>query len=252
MSFLRCRTMMCCRIYRATPVHCLHKFLLLTLSILLLWPALALAAGVQVSFSLDTPTEGPFSSNLFTVPDPDHNTGLRVNLPKPDCAVRVTDCQDIDVLNTLDGFNPQPRLSIPFTGPIDVNTVTSDTVFVFNLGSTLRYKRGKGRGHEGNSHHQVTGINQVVWDPDTNTLHVESDELLTQHTRYALVVTNGVRDSGGKRVQAQSFKEFRRSLKSNPTLRRYEKALDKAEEAVKEHRKDATRLSPSVSSPPKA
>ena len=41
--------------------------------------------------------------------------------------------------------------------------------------------------------HRV-GINQVVWDPATNTLHVESDELLDQHTRYGLIVTNGLHD----------------------------------------------------------
>jgi hypothetical protein len=34
-----------------------------------------------------------------------HLAGIRVNLPKLDCAVRVSDSADIDVLNTLDGFN---------------------------------------------------------------------------------------------------------------------------------------------------
>ena len=132
--------------------------------------------GVQVRFGIDSPSAGPFPSNLFTVPDTSQNTGLRVNLPKPDCAVRVSDCRHIDVINTLDGFNLQPRLSIPFTGPIDVNTVTSETVFLLRLGRPPQWKfRG-----------QVIGINQVVWDPETNTLHVESDELLEQHTRYAL------------------------------------------------------------------
>ena len=29
----------------------------------------------------------------------------------------------------------------------------------------------------------VVGINQVVWDTFTTTLHVESDALLAQHTR---------------------------------------------------------------------
>jgi hypothetical protein len=52
-----------------------------------------------------------------------------MNLPKPDCAVRPSDCADIDVINTLDGFNLQPRLSIPFSGDIDVSTVSSQTVF---------------------------------------------------------------------------------------------------------------------------
>lgn len=183
------------------------------------WAAEAEAGGVHVRFGIDSPSSGPFPSDLFTVPDPSHNTGLRVNLPKPDCAVRVSDCRNIEVLNTLDGFNLQPRLSIPFTGPIDVNTVTSETVFLLNLGSTLV---------DGNPGGQVIGINQVVWDPDTNTLHVESDELLEQHTRYAVVVTHGVRDARGHRVQSQSFKAFRRSLKRITDLQDYEQTLDEA------------------------
>jgi hypothetical protein len=51
------------------------------------------------------------------------------------------------------------------------------------------------------------GINQVVWDPETNTLHVESDALLEQARRYALIVTDGVLDVQGVRVKAS--KEFR-------------------------------------------
>ncbi len=48
----------------------------------------------------------------------------------------------------------------------------------------------------------MTGINQVVWHPATNTLHAESDQLLAQHTRYLLVVTDSVRDAAGDRIEA--------------------------------------------------
>jgi hypothetical protein len=48
--------------------------------------------------------------------DPHQATFRSVNLPKPDCAARPSDCEDIDVINTLDGFNLQPRLAIPFDG----------------------------------------------------------------------------------------------------------------------------------------
>jgi hypothetical protein len=68
--------------------------------------------------------------------DATHNTGRRVNLPYPHCSVRVSDCEDLDVINTLDGFGLQTRMSVPFDGPIDVNTATTDTVFLINLGST--------------------------------------------------------------------------------------------------------------------
>src|SRR5258705_5771771 len=142
-----------------------------TATVLILLPGLAFA-GVEALFDLASPATSPFPSDHFTVADHDQRTGVRVSLPKPDCAARISDCADIDVINTLDGFNLQPRLSIPFSGPIDVSTVSSSTVFLVRLGDV----------HGGRSRH-VVGINQIVWDPATNTLHDESDEFLDQHTR---------------------------------------------------------------------
>jgi dienelactone hydrolase len=203
--------------------HPLLRILGLSLLLLVLIPALALAAGVQAIFDLSSRATGPFPSDRFTLPDPDQNTGLRVNLPKPDCAVRVSDCQDLDVINTLDGFNLQPRLSIPFSGPIDVNSVSSANVFLVSLGDAIG-------GHGG----AVVGINQVVWDPATNTLHAESDELLDQHTSYILVVTDGVRDAAGDSVEGASFAAFIDDGGPHPavdrTLKEYRKALRKGVE----------------------
>src|SRR6266849_2221008 len=87
-------------------------------------------ASVHALFDLSTPSGGPFPSDQFTVPDHSQNTRRRVNLPLPNCTVRPSDCVDLSVINTLDGFNLQPRLSIPFDGAIDVNTVNSSTVFL--------------------------------------------------------------------------------------------------------------------------
>jgi hypothetical protein len=108
----------------------MNRRLLITmaLSVILLWPALVLAAGVQALFGIASPTAGPFPSDLFTSADLSHNTGLRVNLPFPDCTAQPSECDDLHVINTLDGFNLQPRLSLPFSGPIDVTTATSETV----------------------------------------------------------------------------------------------------------------------------
>src|SRR3989475_5819278 len=163
---------------------------------LFLLPGLASATEVRFDLSspASSPASSPFPSDRFTVDDHDQNTGVRVKLPKPDCAVRPSDCADIDVINTLDGFNLQPRLSIPFSAPIEVSTVRSSTVFLVRLD----------HGHGG----ERVGINQVVWDPATNTLHAESDEFLDQHTRYLLVVTDGVRDADGHRVTAGAFEDF--------------------------------------------
>jgi hypothetical protein len=129
----------------------------------------------------------PFPSNLFAIADRTQVTGLRVDLPKPDCAARPSDCADVDVLNTLDGFNIQPRISIPFSAPIDVATVSSETVFLIG-------PRGR-----------RVGINQVVWEPAANTLHVESDEQLEQHSRYLLIVTRGIRGTDGQRLDGSAF-----------------------------------------------
>ena len=68
---------------------------------------------------------------------PAKNTGLRVNLPLPDPTARPSDYADTSVINTLDGFNITPRISIPFNGEIDLSTVNSDTVFLQKLGTTV-------------------------------------------------------------------------------------------------------------------
>jgi Bacterial virulence factor lipase N-terminal len=159
--------------------------------------ARAAKAPAQAQFDLNSLQGSPFPSNRFTVADSTQNTGLRVKLPKPDCVSRPSDCSDIDVLNELDGFNLQPRLSIPFDGPIDVGSITGRSVFLVSLGSTLP---GGAPGGE------VVGIDQIVWDTFTDTLYVESDDQLDQHTRYILVVTRSVLDASGKHVMAA--KEF--------------------------------------------
>src|SRR5262249_19914992 len=150
-------------------------------------------------------TEAPFPTNVFTVPDRTQNTGLRVHLPLPDCKIYVSDCEDLGVINELDGFNMQPRLSIPFDGPIDVHTVTSQTVFLINLGDTVDHQ-------EHGSH--VVGINRVARGTFTTTLHGQSDELVVQHSRYALIVTNGLHAANGAPVEAtEAFRRFRHDVR---------------------------------------
>jgi hypothetical protein len=175
---------------------------------------------VHALFDLHHPETAPFPSDVFTVADHTHNTGRRVNLPYPDCSVRVSDCEDLDVINTLDGFGLQTRVSIPFDGAIDPNTVTSETVFLISLGSTL--------GGKEDETDRVVGINQIVWDTFTNTLHVESDELLAQHTRYALIVT-GLRDVWSRPVEAtRAFRRFRQTVRG-----KYKQALLEAIHAAR-------------------
>jgi len=153
--------------------------------------AVTYAVATEVLFSATDRSKTVFPSDAFTVLDLGQNTLRRVNLAKPDCAANQVRCDDIDVLNTLDGFNPQPRITIPFSGPIDVSTVSSESIFLVSLGSTTG----------GGSIGEKVGINQAVWDPDHNTLYVESDKFLDQHTRYAVIVTNKVKDTDGKAIK---------------------------------------------------
>jgi hypothetical protein len=160
-------------------------------------PSPSYPAGVKALFELGELAGSPFPSDVYTVPDDRQITSLRINLPKPDCAVRASDCEDIELLNELDGFNLQPRLSIPFSGPIDPSTITRDTVFLLPVAGGSRI-----------------GINQVVWDVETSTLHVESEELLAQHTDYALVVTREILDTAGDPLEASGpFQAFRHGRK---------------------------------------
>jgi len=153
---------------------------LVACALLLILPSLALA-GVKPG--------QPFPTNLDTRIDLTQLTGLRVALPKPDCTTHPSDCADIDVLNTLDGFNVDARVSIPFSGPIDLTTVTPDTVFLVDP---------KG---------QRTPLDRLVWTPATNTLHGLPHTYLDQHTPYVLVVTDGVKAADGSALDPSGFRE---------------------------------------------
>src|SRR6185312_12881625 len=107
------------------PLRTIACAALLTLAAILVLPGTALAA---------VKAGQPFPTNLDTVSDATQATGLRVDLAKPDCAARPNDCADITVLNQLDGFNIQPRISIPFSGAIDLTTISDSTIFLVGPG----------------------------------------------------------------------------------------------------------------------
>src|ERR1700687_5931053 len=156
------------------------------------------AGAVHALFDLEVPEVGPFPSDKFTVPDDSQLTGRRADMPKPDCTVLVSDCEDIDIINTLDGFSLQPRLRISFDGAIDVSSVSSTNVLLVQ--------------YDEQGPPAAIGINQIVWEPTANRLYFESDESLDQHARFALIVTRGVLDASGSPVQASAA--FRRFLHS--------------------------------------
>jgi dienelactone hydrolase len=158
------------------------------------------AAQVEALFDLRTTASGPFPTNVFTKLDRRNLSDRVVNLPRPDCTAMAARCAELDVLNSLDGFNLQPRLRIPFSGAIDVSTVNTGNFFLVNLGDTDA-RRDRHRG-------EIIGVNQIVFDPETNTLAAEPDVLLRQHTRYALIATKGIKDPSGRSVRGSALARF--------------------------------------------
>ncbi|MFV1985478.1 MAG: Plug domain-containing protein [Thiohalomonadales bacterium] len=68
--------------------------------------------------------------------------------------------------------------------------------------------------------------------PETNTLHVESDMQLQQHSTYGLIVTNGITTVMGEAITATNFNQFQRDLKASSKLKQYRKSLQSALHAI--------------------
>lgn len=206
-----------------------RRIFVFLLAAVLLTPALALAE-THPLFNLQSTTQSPFPSDRFTVFDSQQLTGLRVNIPLPNCATHPSDCADLTLVNQLDGFNLQPRLSIPFDGAIDVSTVNSNTIFLIKLPG-----RGLGENEFEHFRPQVIGINQIVWDPASLTLFAESNDHLDEDSNYVLVVTRGVHDAAGNPIgSAAGFAQFVHGdggvdgKNADRLLKRYQQALKHA------------------------
>jgi hypothetical protein len=181
----------------------IRRTLVVLVAIVLLTPALALAE-THPLFNLQSTTQSPFPSDRFTAFDSQQLTGLRVNVPLPNCGTNPSDCADLTLVNQLDGFNLQPRLAIPFDGAIDVSTVNSNTVFLLQLPG-----RGLVEADGDISNPHVIGINQIVWDPASLTLFAESNDHLDEDSNYLLIVTTGVHDASGNPIATGSaFAQF--------------------------------------------
>jgi hypothetical protein len=191
------------------------------MSLCLLAPTLTVASGVHPLFNVQSTTGSPFPTDRFTLRDPAQNTNRRVDLPMPNCVASPSNCGDVALLNQLDGFNIEPRISIPFDGAIDPSTVNNNTVFLIRIADTS---------NPTTLSPQIVGINQIVWDTLTNTLFAKSDQQLDQHTTYLLIVTKGVHDSAGDPIESDgSFVNFRHILNfgqtKDPDLKSYRKTL---------------------------
>lgn len=155
----------------------------------------AVMAQVRVIFDPASPEVGPFPSDALTIPDARQKTGLRMNLPLPDCQAAPGACGEIRAINALDGFDLQPRIRLTFSGAIDAHSLRLG-VFLVPLANLTNEEFGI------NTEGSPVAINQVAYDAKTNTAWAKPDEMLDQHRRYALVVTDAVRDAEGKPVTA--------------------------------------------------
>jgi len=141
-----------------------------------------------------------FPDDAFTVAGKAQLTGRRINFrqgvdyPKVGGVVQPS-CTDADFsicdafaeLNTLDGFDLQPRVLVPFSGPIDLASVNTSNFFISADKGTF-----------------VSGLRQLVFDPATNTLSGISDVFLGEGTPYRIHVTSGILDNTGRPVRACS------------------------------------------------
>jgi hypothetical protein len=139
-----------------------------------------------------------FPDNAFTIGDRTEVTGRRVNLvqgvdyPTVNGVVQAnctsadySICDAFAELNKLDGFDIQPRVTVPFTGAIRLDSVNDSDFFISTDSDVF-----------------VSGLRQLTFDPATNTLAGISDSQLREDTHYRIHVTNGIRDSAGNAVNA--------------------------------------------------
>ena len=77
--------------------------------------------------------ESLLPSDRLTAPDPGQLTGRRVALPAPDCAVDAAGCDEVKLLDELDGWSVNPRIRVRFSGPISLESLTRASAFIVPL-----------------------------------------------------------------------------------------------------------------------
>ncbi len=169
------------------------KFLAVSFFLLRAGLADSTAAGVMVQFDPGNAQTGPFPADSFTVPDTSQITGKRLDMPLPDCENQGALCAELTLINELDGFNVQPRITVAFSGPVNTATLRGGIFFVAlnNLTSDEAGLQKPG---------DTVAINQVSYDPVTNTAYAKPDAALDQHRRFVLVITDAVQDVSGNPI----------------------------------------------------
>jgi hypothetical protein len=152
-------------------------------------PTRASAAGVSVVQG-DHYGARIFPDNFFTLPDSTEVSGLRVHFRQgiDYAACDSTDysvCDTFAMLNNLDGFDLQPRVTVPLTGAVKLSSVDDSDFYITDASGGF-----------------VSGLRQLVFDPASNMLSGISDQFLTEDTPFRVVVTSGIQDSSGNSISA--------------------------------------------------
>ena len=125
-----------------------------------------------------------FPSDRQTVPDPRQATGRRVAMALPDCGTDPSGCDEIRLVNELDGWSVNPRVAIQFSDAIDIASLTRASAFILPLAPEPLPA--------------PIGLDQLVWDAPSRTLYARPERTLLQARRYALVLTTRVLDAEGQ------------------------------------------------------
>ena len=142
------------------------------------------AGGLHATAAAATEVQALFPSDRQTLPDPRQATGRRVALALPDCGADAAGCDEIRLVNELDGWSVNPRVAIRFSGPVALESVTKASAFILPLASDPLPS--------------PIGLDQLVWDGASHTLYARPERALLQARRYALVLTTRVLDDGGQ------------------------------------------------------
>jgi hypothetical protein len=129
-----------------------------------------------------------FPNDRYTVVDPAQRTGRRVALPEPSCPVDPAGCDEVALLNQLDGFSVHPRIALTFNEPISVESLTREAAFVLPLVPEPMAS--------------PIALGQFVWDGEHNVLYARPERALLQGRLYALVITTKAADAERRRLLA--------------------------------------------------
>lgn len=109
---------------------------------------------------------------------------------KPNLSIQCPECAAV---NRIDGFALEPLIQVRFSAPVNPATLRAGIYLIWqdalqSVGFTTYPQR------------YIMPINQVGWDPATNTMYAKPDEALDHDRNYSLVVTSAVKDMAGRSI----------------------------------------------------